>query len=248
MGPPASAAFLCIGIALMVLPNASHRRARKLAVILGLSVICISALSLAGYLYGAQPMYTIPRLTAIAMQTATVVFALGVSLVASIPERQPLRGLLEPDAGGMLIRRLLPLMIVIPLVLGYLRILAQNAGLVDTAFGTAIRTLIELALLAGMLWWAAAMVGKREKQLGQQQKKLAERDHLLRTVTNHTRVGLAIVSPEHRYLYANQAYAWSWVCRRTTSSGNAWPMWWGRSTNCRFAPACNRPSPGTACL
>src|SRR5262245_20992403 len=137
MGPPASISFLVTGIALVLLTRGG--RVRGVGAAGGVAVIVVAMLSLTGYLYGAEQMYTIPGLTGIAMQTASVLLALGIGLVASVPDREPMRRILERSAAGFVVRRALPVVIVIALALGWLRVFIQNQGLVDTALGTALR-------------------------------------------------------------------------------------------------------------
>src|SRR5205814_901085 len=96
MGPPASLSFLMIGIALLLLNFG--KRGRGAGAVLGLIVIALSMLSIIGYLYGAHQMYRMPRLTGIALQTATMIFCLGLGVIASVPEREPMRSIREPSA------------------------------------------------------------------------------------------------------------------------------------------------------
>lgn len=163
MGVPASTSFLLIGTALLLF--AQGGRARSLVPVLGMITTAIGTLSLVGFLYAADQLYALPRLTGIAMQTASMLLALGLALLASVPERQPMQTLLEPSAAGVLARRILPLIVLLPLVLGWFRVWIQQRGLVDTAFGTALRTVVEIALLIGLLWWAAASVRTHEQAL-----------------------------------------------------------------------------------
>ena len=162
MGVPASMSFLLIGSALMLLPGAARRRSVAAAV--GVAVAAIALLSIVGHIYGAEETYTL-RLTGIALQTATMIFALGVGLVVSVPERGVMQTLLEDSSAGVLVRHVLPLIIVLPVALGGLRVLAQERGWVDTALGTAIRTIIEIGLLSALLLWTARAVRVREKLL-----------------------------------------------------------------------------------
>src|SRR5262249_55069667 len=67
MGLPASISFLVTGIALVLLTRGD--RARGVSAASGVAVVAVAMLSLTRYLYGAQPMYTNPRLTGIAVQT-----------------------------------------------------------------------------------------------------------------------------------------------------------------------------------
>ena len=163
MGIPASTSFTLLGTALILLLGGA--RARGASAALGLAVTAIAMLSLTGHLYGAEIMFTLPRLTGLAAQTASMLFALGVGIVASMPDCQPMRTLLERSAAGLLARRVLPLIILLPLTLGGLNVWMQQQKLVDSAFGTALGTLLQVGLLIGLLWWALSSVRAREKAL-----------------------------------------------------------------------------------
>ncbi len=168
MGLPASTSFLLLGAALAA--GDRRRTARRISAVLGLGAAGIASLSLTGYLYGADQMYALPRLTGIAVQTASMIFALGLGIVASHPEQQPMRTLLDPGAGGILMRRALPLVTLVPLGLGWIRIYIQQNQWVDTAFGTALRTLVEVGLLVCLLWWAAEKVRSHELRIQEGQQ------------------------------------------------------------------------------
>jgi PAS domain S-box-containing protein len=175
MGPPASLSFLLIGSGLFLLARprpAIQATARRFGVALGLMTGCISLVSLVGYVYGVHQMYTLPRLTGIAMQTATVVFAIALGMVAAAPERQPMRTFMDTSHAVLLARRVLVLIIGVPLLLGALRISGQRAGWYDDAFGTALRTVVEIILLGGMLWAATAMLSSHERSLRQSEERL----------------------------------------------------------------------------
>jgi signal transduction histidine kinase/ActR/RegA family two-component response regulator len=163
MGLPASLAFLMLGAALLLLRFS--RRGRGVAGALGVIVVALTMLSIIGYLYGAMAMYTIPRLTSIAPQSASAIFALGLALLFSVPDREPVRSLLQPGTAGMLARRALPVVVLLAVGLGWLRIFIQRRGLVDSEFGTALRTLTEIGLLSSLLWWAVRMVRTHESAL-----------------------------------------------------------------------------------
>jgi hypothetical protein len=85
MGPPAAICWTIAGASLVagqLLPRFRPWMAGG-----GFVVCAIAMLSLVGYVYGVEPLYTIPRMTAIAFQTATMLFAIGSALVALVPER-----------------------------------------------------------------------------------------------------------------------------------------------------------------
>ena len=169
MGPPGSASLAIMGLSIIL---SNDKRTRRLAVAGGLLTVAIAMLSLMGYLFNADPLYSIPKLTTIAWQTATMLLALGVAMVISIPERQPMRTLLRDDAAALLVQRALPGVILLPLVVGWLSIRGQQAGLIDSAFGTALLVLVLMVLLTALLWWSARAVRVHDTALQDSRERL----------------------------------------------------------------------------
>jgi PAS domain S-box-containing protein len=203
MGPPASLSFLITGTALLL--STFGARARGVAAGLGVAAMALATLSLTGHLYGAEQMFTLPRLTGIAFQTASIVLGLGLGIVASIPEREPTRMLLEQSTAGMLARRALPIVIGAALSLGWIRVTIQQRGLVDLAFGTALRTLVEVALLTTLLWWAVAKVRAHERARQSADAKVKRQADQLSTFLETATVGMHWVGPDGIILWANDA-------------------------------------------
>ncbi len=170
MGPPAAVCFSLLGVALVLITRSGV--ARQIAVAAGLVVIGISMLSIVGYAFGADSLYSLPHSTAIAIQTASALFALGIGVVASVRECEPLRTLSENSAAGVLVRRVLPYLILTPLVVGWLRVQGETAGWYDSAFGTAIFALILIAFFAGLLWRAASTIRSYEAPLRESRERL----------------------------------------------------------------------------
>jgi signal transduction histidine kinase/CheY-like chemotaxis protein len=164
MGPPGSLSWTLIGAALVL---SASPRTRLVVPALGLSTALISGLSLVGYFYQVDQLYALPRFTVIAFQTSTFVMAVSIGIIASHREREPMRMLLDPGGAGMLARRALPLILLAPIVVGFLRVKGQNAGLYDTGLGSALTSLIIIGVLAALMWWVLNAVRVREQALGE---------------------------------------------------------------------------------
>jgi signal transduction histidine kinase len=115
--------------------------------------------------------------------------------MAAVPEHGIVAALGRDDAGGTVMRRLIVPIIVIPLVLGWLRIIGQEAGLYDLAFGTALRTLVEVVLLLGLLWWTANGISQHARAAKRAEESLREanrrKDEFLATLAHELRNPLA---------------------------------------------------------
>jgi len=151
MGPPGSLSWTLVGASLLLL-SSDDDRARRGVSPLAILVACVSSLSLIGYLFGADVLYTLPRLTTIALQTATFLLASAIALAAAVPDREPTRTLLDDSAPGVLARRALPLVVFLPVLLGFFRLLGEHAGYYDTAMGTALLVLTLILAVAVVLW------------------------------------------------------------------------------------------------
>jgi signal transduction histidine kinase len=160
-GLPASLSFTLLGISLVLATGGP--RARAAVPVLGVVVLAIALPSLIGYLFGADPLFSIARLSGIAMQTATMILALALGMIAVVPEHQPLRTLCENSAAGALARCALPFVFGLPIVLGWLRLLGQRAGFYDLSMGTALLVLALIAVLCTLLWCCVVVVGRREE-------------------------------------------------------------------------------------
>lgn len=189
MGPPAGTSFTLLGIAFAL--AAAPARIRRLAPMLALIVVGITLLSLIGYLFGASPLFTMPGLTAIALQTSMMLFALALGVIAATPEHEPMRTLGENSAAGRLTLQSLPFVFVLPIALAFIGLYGQQAGWYDPSMGTALLVLMLTTLLLMVLWRGVTEVRKREALLREADRR---KDEFLATLAHELRNPLAPVS------------------------------------------------------
>jgi signal transduction histidine kinase len=127
---------------------------------LGFATLAIATLALTGYLYGARPLYSFDRAAGMGFFTAVLFFTLGVGLVFMRPTAGLAGRLGGDDLGALLARRLLPVMVLVPLVIGAVHIRLREASLVSREGGMALVVLLIMTTLVGFLLWTASVVGK----------------------------------------------------------------------------------------
>ena len=178
MGPSGALSWTMLGVAIVLASVSSRRWPRATAPAPALVAMSLGFLPLIGYLYGASVLYNVPTITIIALQTSTFVIAVAIGVVLSVPEHAPVRLINDPGPAGELMRRILPAVIAVPIALGLLRLWGEQGGLFDLPFGTAMRTLTEIVLLSGLLWWAADAIGRqaRARQIAEEQLVESLRD------------------------------------------------------------------------
>jgi PAS domain S-box-containing protein len=205
MGPPASISFSLLGAAIWL--HTCSSRARRWAGTLSMIVVGISSLSLVGYFFGAGRLFVVARTTGIAWQTSSMLFLLGLSLAALSTEHALVAAFRRDDIAGVLTRRLVLPIIVLPLLLGRLEMLGQDHGLYDAAFGTAVLMLSMIAMLIALLLWAASGIANQTEAARTAEMALRDREARLRSTFDQAAVGMALADLDGQFVEMNHKFA-----------------------------------------
>jgi len=143
--PNSILAYALVGSALIVL-----RRAPVVAQGLALLAATIAYLAGLGELFGASTAQGLSAYTAMSPQTVMALCALATGILCATPGAGLMPLLMDQGAAGLAVRRFLPMAILLPVVLGGLRVAGELQGLFDTRFGTALMA-VASAALAGIL-------------------------------------------------------------------------------------------------
>ncbi|HET8948735.1 MAG TPA: ATP-binding protein [Candidatus Polarisedimenticolia bacterium] len=188
MGPPGALSSTLIGTTLLLAARGGRGRA-MVPYLAGLTM-GTSLLSIIGYVFDSNVLYTLPRLTVIAFQTSTFVMASSLALVFNLRERAPAKWLTDPGPVGILVRRAAPLLVLLPIALGSLGLLGNRYGVYDLSFGVALRTVVEIALLLGLLWWSARAVDRQVARAAEQERAVRVGDRRFRSIFENVAVSL----------------------------------------------------------
>jgi len=159
MGPPASICFSLLGAALLLL-DWRTRSGKAPSQYLPLAALVIAFLPFLGYVYGDHDLYGVAKYTAIALSTAICLILLSLAVIFARCDAGPARLLAAEDAGGIVVRRLLPATIIIPIALGWLRLVVQDLGLYEAQFGTSLLTLTFIGVFSVLIWWNGAALSR----------------------------------------------------------------------------------------
>ena len=219
VGPPASTCFTLAGAALVLLgySHAKSGRAhlRRFVPVLGLAVSVIALFSLIGYLSGAEDFYAIPWLTAIALQTSTMLMAIAVGLIASVPEHQPMRLLASSSGTGVLARRTLPMIVLLPLLLSGAATRGEALWWYDHGTGRSLLLLGIVLLGALSMWWALRILDRQERSARDSAVSLAD---TLESIND----GFIRLDAQWRFTYVNRQAERFCDLGRGTLVGRTW--------------------------
>ena len=152
MAPTTALNFFMLGVALLVFDT---RRGIVSAQILTILAFLISLLALAGYTYNVSSLYTVSRYTSMAVHTAVAFTLLSAALLFAHPDRGLMRLVVSNTVGGVLVRRFLPAVIVIPILFGWLGLRGQEAGLYGTEFDLVLIVVSGIVTLSVIILWNA---------------------------------------------------------------------------------------------
>ena len=195
MGPPGAMCWMLLGLTL-VLASGLWPSLNRAVPRIAMATLAIGALSIAGYFYGASRLYSIPYLTVIAFQTATFIAAVSVAIIASVPEQAPTRWFLDPGPAGVVARQTVPLIILFPILAGWLRLWGEKSGWYDTSFGTAVLVIILIILLLSVLSRTLRTISQHETALRASERRMAA---TLESITD----GFVTLDRDGRFRFAN---------------------------------------------
>jgi len=152
MGGNTALLFICLGGGLALGLGRSHRiRTVSDALVLSAAAICLFTLT--SRLFGSRAQYPVTTNDPMLLSTAAIGIALSAATVLQRAERGVGQLVGSSASGGVLARRLLPIVIVAPIAITWLTMLGVESGLFDTAVASA------LSVVAGIIILVAVLVG-----------------------------------------------------------------------------------------
>jgi diguanylate cyclase (GGDEF)-like protein len=178
-GRPAPTALVCFvltGVALL----ARHTRWRIEEVLMA-PVVALAAMCLIGYAYSIPEFYGPASAARMALNTGIAFLLIACGVVFAQQDGRLKRLLTTTDPGSVMARRLIPLAILVPLTLGWLRLKGQEDGVFGLRVGTWLLTMTEIVCLTAVIIWAASSLSRTDghrRRLEDELHRLAGEDEL----------------------------------------------------------------------
>jgi two-component system cell cycle sensor histidine kinase/response regulator CckA len=200
--------FCLVGLSLLLL-SISRTQAwlsQILSLLSGLSAL----LAIVGYSYGVPLLDGSIRYTSMAIHTGAGFLLLSVAILHCRPSDGLMAVVTSSYSGGWLSRRLIPVAIVVPVVLGAISIHTRFA-LSDTHLALACLMVSQVVLFVGLIWTLALWLNRSEiarysaKHALQESEKQLEQNY--RSMFEEALIGLFQTTPEGKFLSVNPAMA-----------------------------------------
>jgi len=176
--PHTTVNFILIGISLFLSGNR-----KKYGYILSQSIaflaFIVSLLAIIGYLYAASSLNHTSVYISMAIYSAITFTFLTMGIFLSRYRYGFAGVIMRKNAGGAIVRKLLPIGITVPILIGLLIVEGQRFKLFDPEVDFALGIILIISIFALLMWWTAKSLNKSddERKKAELQLNRAKDDH-----------------------------------------------------------------------
>ncbi len=165
-----------------------------------------------GYLHDLSDFYFAGVFyTLMALHTAISFFLISLGILLARPESRLIKIFTRNDSIGITVRRILPLVFIVSLVVGKLEWFGLYFNLYNRDFGHALVSIVSITILVSLVWWNAVKMTQKEEQRAQTQElliKSTEEVRRLGFLIEHTAEAVALVDFEGGNVLRYVNHAW----------------------------------------
>jgi PAS domain S-box-containing protein len=140
----------------------------------------------------------------VALHTAAAFFALSLGVLFARPDRGLIAIVCENSTGGVLARRLLPTALIVPILIGWLRLQGELVGYYSTAFGLALFATATIVVFVSLIYWNARLLSRTDFQREAVYAALRASEARFRLLADAMSNGLIMVAADGRIILANK--------------------------------------------
>jgi PAS domain S-box-containing protein len=200
VGFPGSLSMTFLGAGFLLLMTGK----RKMATFFGLVVCIINLVPASGYLLNIGMFYSNPRLTAIAWPTALALMLSGFGLIFIKPGKGLKNLIVNDEPGDILIKRILPAIILIPLAIGFIIIHGEKLINYDSTTSTGIQVVILILVFALMAFRIRNIMNRINASRKFSENSLRESEKKYRLIFETANEGIWITDNNRVTLMVNQ--------------------------------------------
>jgi PAS domain S-box-containing protein len=174
MAPNTALSFWLAGVTLGIL-DARVKILCMVREVLAVTVLLIGYVAVTGYVLGATALYGVAGYSSMAIHTAFGFVALAIGLLASRSHHRIVKILSQHTLAGVALRRVLPLLVAVPLAVASVCLAGQRAGFYGTEFGLALMVTVCTCVIVALALWNARRQGiaEDERERASEQFRLA---------------------------------------------------------------------------
>lgn len=191
MAPNTAFNFILSGLAIFLL-SSTNENANKGAQSLALFSAFISLLSLIGYVYGVRAFYGVLTYIPMALNTTINFLLINMAVLLATFNQGIIGRLSDNYVGSSIARKLIPAIIIVPIVLGFVILYGEKKGLYSLHFGMALFTVANIIIFIYLIKKIQTSVNEADIARTAVEQKLKESNDKLRENAAH----LAMINSE----------------------------------------------------
>ncbi|MEZ5829145.1 MAG: HWE histidine kinase domain-containing protein [Hyphomicrobiales bacterium] len=200
--PGITASLVLFGLALLY-----AKRPPRLSVFsqtVALLMLAQVLIVVAGAVYGVATQYYPFPFTAMSAYGALSAFLLAAGLLAATPERGIAAAIMERSPAGEMLRRLLPGILILPLIIGWFARQAETQSLYDSAATLALFAVASIIVLAVFAWTTIGAVRRADYDRAEALMELRGQREWLSTTLGSIGDGVIATDPNGSVLLLNK--------------------------------------------
>lgn len=161
-----------------------------------LPILLISMISLLSNLYQGIRISEAVFLVPMALSTSVCFLLLSLSVLFLTPQEGFMKQLTSTLPGSSIARVLIPAAVIVPALLGFLRIWGFQQGFYNYEFGIALLTVATIVIFFAIVWYSTVAINRRELDRLAVNQVLENREEQVRAIFDNAPDAIVIVGAE----------------------------------------------------
>jgi two-component system, sensor histidine kinase and response regulator len=191
MASNTATALLLVGLGPLIL-DAKSWGAVVAVQSLALSTAFIALLVIIGHTYSALSLAGIEQSIPMALIAAVLFALMSGGILCARPDRGVMAVLSSAGAGGVMAQRLLPAVILIPPVVGWVCWLGRQEGIPVRVLGLSLFVLANIVIFTALIWWNAASLDRMDGERRRAERRLGVQYTATRVLAESPRLDDAV--------------------------------------------------------
>ena len=163
--------FFLIGLSLFIIDKRKDDNFLP-SQLIALAAFIISLLAVIGYLYSYRNLNLYSALVPMAIHTAITFLLLTSAILLTRYRIGIVAVLMDKKLGGFIMRKLLPILILTPIIVNWLRLEGQRLNWYSLEIGSSLVVTVNISVFTALLWWIAKSLNKTDKKRNETELKL----------------------------------------------------------------------------
>jgi PAS domain S-box-containing protein len=202
MAPNTAFNFILSGSALLLLKTGT-RRGKRMAQVIALIISFIALLAMVSFLYRVSSFFVTFAYQSMSIHTAINFLLFSFAIFFINPDSGIMGEFTGPFPGSFIARFLVPAAIIIPVLLGFLRLKAAWSGMVSLESGAALLILAIIIIFLALTWFIVVSLNKRGLLKHETDRSLRESEQQVQTIFNAAPDAVIVMDDEGKIIEWN---------------------------------------------